>query len=539
MKRILFALVLFAGFAAAAWSQVLHDPNDVLYADLDRWAGRGYISMLPPVRPYPAQLVDELLTRVAETGDDEARATAAAYLDATRKGARKFHFGATGLIRGIDDDISLEGAPTMDALFRFQDWMAGSLSLAIYGVTREPGEEIAVPGIYSPYADLIEDQTKVGPFHVLQDWTSILSLGSSAIYFQAGLTRTSVGPFFDNGVIVGPQAGRAGHFDLVYRQPTWSMSVLLLELTATDNWGEGQYPDKHLIFHSFDFQVTDRLELGFFESVVWGDRFEFLYLAPFGEYFAAQSLTGFEDNSYFGVHGKWRPAENLAVLGQVYVDDLNFQDIMKLQLDTKYKFAGELGLRWTPESSRILDAAADYTAVMPYMYTHISGDRTDRYRTGDDAVVNYFNYTHLGRGLGTDLEPNSDRLSVRATLRLLEPLSLKLRAGVQRHGNASEDVDGIDPAKHDGSVFDDGYTDPADPNTSPRNTFNSETRFLTQSVIETLVHGGFGLAWALPTAFGNIELTFDYVAEYGWNRGLVKGEDGLAHYYAIGGTWRW
>ncbi len=542
MKKIISALALFAVFAAAAWSQVLHDPNDALYADLDRWAGRGYISMLPPVRPYPAQLVDELLTRVAETGDDEARAAAASYLEATRKGARKFHFGAMGLIRGADDDLSVEGAPTMDALFRFEEWMSASLSVPIYAVTREPGKEISVPGVYSPYADLIEDQSKVGPFYVLQDWTSILSLGSASVYFQAGLTRTAVGPFFDSGVVVSSQAGRAGHFDLLYRQPTWSLNVLLLELTATDNYGEGQYPDKHLIFHSFDFKVSDTLELGFFESVVWGDRFEFMYMAPFAQYFAAQSLTGFEDNSYFGVHGKWRFAENLTALGQVYVDDLNFQELIKLNLDTKYKFAGELGLRWTPESSRILELAADYTAVMPYMYTHISGNRTERYdldADGDNGVVNHFNYSHLGRNLGTDLAPNSDRISIRAKLRLMDPLTLKLRAGLQRHGNASEDVDGITGDYHDGSIFDDGYTDPADPSASPRNTFNSETRFLTQSVIETLAHGGFGLVWGLPTAFGDIELTLDYVAEYGWNRGLVKDEDGLNHYYAIGGKFRW
>ena len=544
MIRILSAFVLLAVFAATAWSQVLHDPNDPIYRDLDRWAGRGYIDMLPPVRPYPAQLVDELLTAVTENGNEDARSAAATYLAAIRKGARKFHFGLKGLIRGEDDDLSVEGAPTMDGLFRFEDWMSGSISLAVYGATRDPGDEISIPGVYSPYPDLIEDQSEVGPFSILPDWTSILSLGSSSIYFQAGLTRTAVGPFFDSGVVVSSEAGRAGHFDLVYRKPKWSASVMLLELTATDDFGQGQFPDKHLIFHSFDFKPTDKLELGFFESVIWGGRMEFLYLAPFGQYFAAQSLTGFEDNSFFGVHGKYRILPDLSLLGQVYVDDLSFQDVIKLQLDTKYKFAGELGVRWTPEESRILDLAVDYTAVMPYMYTHITGERTTDYRyavdgDGDAAYPNYFNYSHLGRNLGTDLQPNSDRVSVRATVRLLDELNLKLRAGLQRHGNASEDQEGMDPARHNGSVFDDGYTDTEVTGNDPKNTFNSETRFLTQDVIETLVHGGFGLAWNLPTGFGNIELTADYVMEYGWNRGLIEDEDGLAHYYAVGGTWRW
>lgn len=543
MRRHIACIALFTVLATATWAQVLHDPNDPIYTDLDRWATRGYLSMMPPVRPYPAQLVEEMLTTVAEKGDETSRAAAGKYLAAIQKGARKFHFGVKGLVRGEDKDLAVEGAPTMDALFRFEDWMSASLSLAVYGTTRDPGEEIDVEGVYSPYPDLIEDQTKVGPFSVLQNWNSILSLGSSSIYFQAGLNRTSVGPFFDNGIVVGPQAGRAGHFDLVYRKDRWSASVLLLELTATDDFGQGQFPDKHLIFHSFDFRPTDKLELGFFESVIWGGRFEFMYLAPFGEYFAAQSLTGFEDNSYFGFHGKWMPAQNLQVLGQVYIDDLNFQDMVKLNLDTKYKFASELGLRWSPETGRLIDLAADYTAVMPYMYTHITGERSNAYRyaqdDGDPAYPNYFNYTHLGRNIGTDLQPNSDRLSVRAVVRVLPELNLKLRAGLQRHGNASEDVDGItNAAAHDGSVFDDGYTDPTGTD-DPKNTFNDGTRFLTQSVIETRAHGGFGFEWKLPMPFGDISLNADYVLEYAWNRGLVKDENGFANFYAVGGTFRW
>lgn len=542
MKKVILMAVLAAAALSSAFGQVIHDPNDELYADLDRWAVRGYVSMLPPVRPYPVQLLEELLKSVARNGDARARSGAETYLAAIAPGSRAVHVGGVGTVRGMDDDISLEGAPTLDGSLLLEDWLGFSYSLAIYGATRKVGKEIDVPGTYSPYPDLIPDNAKVGPFNIMQNWQTTMSVGSSALYFQAGLTRSSFGPFFDNGVVVGPQAGRAGHFSAVYRKPKFSISAMLLEISATDTLGLGQaegeyYPDKHLILHSIDFAPTPRLEIGIYESVVWGGRFEFQYLNPLNQYFAAQSLAGFDDNSLVGVHGRWKAADGFHVLGDLYLDDLSFNDLMKLKLlDTKYKLAAELGARWAPRKSLVSDVAVDYTAVMPYMYTHIAGERTNRYAAGN---VNYYNYTNRGQIIGTDLDPNSDRLSARVKLNLPRNFGMSLSAGMSRHGNASEDVDGItDTANHDGDVNDDGYTDVVSP-AEPKNTYNKETRFLTQDTIETKVNAGFGFSYTLPTPVGSMTAEVNYVYEYGWNRDLVDGDDGAAHYYAITGTWRW
>lgn len=545
MKRSI-ALALASLLALSAWAQVAHDPNDQVYDDLDLWATRGYVSMLPPVRPYPVKLLEELLGKVVRKGDASARAAAQKYLDALSPEARPMHVGVVGAFRGQDDDLTLDGAPTVDGTLRLEEWLTATFRMDLYGVTRKPGDEIVVPGADSPYPDLVIDNAKVGPFYVLGDWTSMVSAGSSSAYFQAGLSRSSFGPLFDESVVVGPQAGRAGHFDLVYRKSWWSYSGMLLALSATNDYGSiadnsDIHPNKYVALHSLDFAVTDSLELGYFESVVWGNRFETMYLAPFTNFMANQSLAGFDDNCFMGFHFRWSAFKDFQALGQIYIDDLSFNDLARLNFDTKYKFASDVGIRWAPEQGLISDSALSYTAVMPYMYTHVNGDRANRYT--DDAV-NYYNYTHLGRGLGSDLQPNSDRVSARISFRLIPNLDLSLSGSFQRHGNASEDGDGDDgtqyAAGNSGTIYDDGYEQyDKDGETSARNTFNDKTRFLTQDVIEMKASAGVGVAFTLPTPIGKFKAGVDYVYEYAWNRNLVEDKDGAAHYYVFSGTWRW
>ncbi|HUV07769.1 MAG TPA: hypothetical protein VMX75_08580, partial [Spirochaetia bacterium] len=75
----------------------------------------------------------------------------------------------------------------------------------------------------------------------------------------------------------------------------------------------------------------------------------------------------------------------------------------------------------------------------PYTYTHYA-----------HGGIPYLSYTHEGQGLGSVLEPNSDRLTLTAWLMPLTWLDLDLWGSLIRHGNASENYD-----RGDGSYYDD------------------------------------------------------------------------------------
>ncbi|MDR1430363.1 MAG: hypothetical protein LBI85_08750, partial [Spirochaetaceae bacterium] len=91
MKRgivLLFVVVLVSTLDA----QIIHDPNDALYRDIDLWAVQGYITeSLPMVRPYPAQLLDVLLSQVIDRGSEAAGIKARRYRDAMLPGSRPVH----------------------------------------------------------------------------------------------------------------------------------------------------------------------------------------------------------------------------------------------------------------------------------------------------------------------------------------------------------------------------------------------------------------------------------------------------------------
>ncbi|AEF82021.1 hypothetical protein [Leadbettera azotonutricia] len=550
MKRLIIAALLAFLFLSALGAQFIHDPNDPIYKDIDRWAVRRYIiSALPLIRPYPAQVLDDLLSQVIENGNQEARDKAAIYKNNIAPGNRMIHAGVKGNIVSLNDDLTAEGAFFADGSIRLRDWIGASYSMFIYGATKKPGTEYTVPGTYSPFPDLVSDTANIGPFNLFQDWTSTLGIGTHNFFFQAGLNRTSVGPFYDNGTVVGPQAARAGHFSLNYRHPKFSFEMLMLAITASDDLNEKLFPQKFLIFHSFNFNPLPNLEFGYLESVVWGGRFEFLYIVPFTNLFGAQSLTGdFEDNSFMGFHVRWYAPHNLQFLTQVYIDDMHLNDLMRFKFNTKLKFAGEFGLTWAPEEGPLASLTGNYTMVFPYMYTH--WNHPDEYRYSDKP--NYLNYSHMGRNLGTDLLPNSDRLALKAVWRTHPDFDINMSAYFTRHGNASEplppgsyydgDPNSISPDDrdeyHNGDIFDDG-------DTIEGNNY-SKVHFLTQDTIDTRLAGGLGIKWTLPSVaikVGVLSFNIDYVFEYGWNRGgeygPVKNNNGISHYWSMGGAWRW
>lgn len=543
-------MVLFLFFLCPLLgAQTIHEPNNDMYRDIERWAVQGYIEeFLPLIRPYPAPLIDKILNMVIDNGDADAREKAAAYRDQLAPGSRIIHPGLFAYAQGKNSKYGFIGAPFAEGVFRIGSLLSASYHFGIYGFTDEDGERFNVPGTYTPYPDLISDTANIGPVELRPQWTSLVALGNEDIYLQAGLSRTSVGPFYDNGPIVGPQAPRAGHFSFVFWRPQWSFEMLFQSITATDDFGEGKFPDKYNILHIISYRPIKNLELGFVQAVIWGQRIEPLYLVPFSFLFASQSMSGFDDNSLMGLHVRWRPIDRFLVNGQVYVDDLSFNGLFSG--DYKFKLAGQVGVSWAPKKSFLSKLDFDYTAVLPYMYSHWNSSDTKRYnRDGStppynplpDKQPNYLNYTHLGRNLGSELEPNSDRISVRTYWNTVPGVDLSLSVYLTRHGNASEGLEGLDPQNHDGSVFDDGSTDPWDPLSGGKVKHNPHNNmfFLTQDTLDIRLGGGIGIIWTIPSPIGVFRLSGEYGLQYGWNRNTVPGNNGLDHYWSIGGMWSW
>ena len=545
MYKNFFLLLLVILFSSHLAAQNIHEPNSEIYRDIDNWFVQGYItSFLPLIRPYPWPLIESILKEVIERGDAPARDRASVYHSSLTPGGRFISPGLETHLQGNANDSAVLAAPFAEGIFHIHDMLSTSFHIAFYGLSDTNGERFNVPGSYSPYPDLIPDWSDIGSFTIQQNWTSITGFGTSNVYIQAGLARTSFGPFYDNSIVIGPQAPRAGHISFIYYQPLWSFEMLFQSLTAADDFGNGRFTSKYNIIHSVNFRPINNLEFGFQQTMVYGDRLELTYLVPFSFLFATESMFGFKDNAFMGFHIRWRPINNLLINTQVYVDDFHFNNILQGILEAKA--AAEIGISWTPVNSFLSRLNFDYTMVLPYTYTH--WNRPEQYITD---VPNYLNYTHMGRSIGPDLHPNSDRFSLRTNWNFHSAINLNLSAYLTRHGNASMSMinanDEFDELR-DGSIFDDGWGISSRSGKEER-IMPGFGDFLSQSVLDIRLGGGFSIIWTIPTDFGIFELIGEYGTEYGWNRrvpvdstvrgGPLYGNNGLEHFWSIGGRWSW
>ncbi|OGQ21943.1 MAG: hypothetical protein A2138_20500 [Deltaproteobacteria bacterium RBG_16_71_12] len=539
-------------------AQTVTDPSDALYAELEVWEAEGLVPRLPALQPYPVQMVRRLLEHVA--GNHAASA-------AERR-------RAAWLLAQVDVPLHLSlhlehrtasdaGGPLVKAVIdptlqgMLTSWLGGAARYQLMAVRTDDG--LALPAFSGTREDLIYDDAEldIGGQTLLLRQASHGSIGvgdgDGELLFQAGLSRQRVGPFWHNGVIVGAQAPQAGRFSLLLRRPAFTAHVALYEVTATTDAGMGGATGKHVHLHAIDFHPTPWLDVGAFETMVSGPRLELLYFIPAVSYFHSQGLSGFADNALVGVTARATPLTGLDVKGVLYVDDTSFNDLARLRFDTKYKLATQVGAALSPaalfgrgqvgphQAFRLV--TVDYTAVMPYMYTHVGAG-------GDE--LNWLSYTNAGQSLGPALPPNADRVQLRALFRARDDVErglfdVEVNAALVRHGNASA---GIIPGR-DGSVLDDGYLGDvptfqppfADPTGQP------VTRFLTQDVVEHTLQlgvaasctldGGRLSAAGVERGPGAVTAAARYTLELHDHAGLVEGASATAHFGELSVAWRY
>ncbi len=346
---LLFLAVLFAG-SMPAFAQLASDPNDHLYVDLKLWEDRGLLQNLPPLKPYPIQLLKKLLTDVEARGDSSDRDRAQAYL-AEMSDLIDFHGVAGAAAR--TDLSSVYGQVTLGGTLQGTILPSLTYSGSLAGVVDNgPGASL-LPEYQRSLVDYVYDGA-VKPlgataFVPRVSSASSVAFGSDSFYFQAGDIRGSYGPFWGDNAILSPSAPQAGQFSYVFRHEYFTVTELLMAISATSNDGtSGPSPDKFLSFHSLEMYPLPWLSVSVFESIVWGNRFELLYTLPFAVYYYAQGLVGFPDNTFIGLSGGIKLPESVRADFILYVDDAAFNDLIKLNFNTMLVFSFQAGISWTP-----------------------------------------------------------------------------------------------------------------------------------------------------------------------------------------------
>jgi hypothetical protein len=154
---------------------------------------------------------------------------------------------------------------------------------------------------------------------------------------------------------------------------------------------ERTYATKFMANHYLSWNVSNRLNLGFFESVVWTDTnnrgFDMSFVNPIIFYrsveFASSARSG---NALLGLTYKYKWSNQVNFYGQFLLDEFSLGEVKNEKNSWKNKFGYQLGAKYyNAFHVNNLLLQLEYNHVRPYVYSH------------SDPITNY---GHNNQGIG-------------------------------------------------------------------------------------------------------------------------------------------
>lgn len=166
---------------------------------------------------------------------------------------------------------------------------------------------------------------------------------------------------------------------------------------------ERTYATKFMANHYLSWNVSNRLNLGFFESVVWTDSnnrgFDINFVNPIIFYraveFGSSSKSG---NALLGITGKYKWNNSINLYSQFLIDEFSVSDVGAGDKSWKNKFGFQLGAKYfNAFNVKDLLVQVEFNHVRPYVYSH-------------SAVIT--NYGHNNQSVGHQWGGNFKELVV-------------------------------------------------------------------------------------------------------------------------------
>ena len=208
------------------------DLHGSLYRALDQWHVRGLLSPLPLLRPYPRQLLRQALAEVLDRGAPADRVRVAEFLAELGEPVDgRVVSAAPGMeaeLRAGGGEYFSRTVPSLAVLLDPHPLVTGTAEYRLAFLDQVDGPALARG--YRERTDWIPDWSDIELFgrriDIRQYLRSDLAVGTADVYGQAGIGRTSVGPFHDDGSIVSDQAPGAARFALVCRL-NWDSATIV------------------------------------------------------------------------------------------------------------------------------------------------------------------------------------------------------------------------------------------------------------------------------------------------------------------------
>jgi hypothetical protein len=136
------------------------------------------------------------------------------------------------------------------------------------------------------------------------------------------------------------------------------------------------YATKYMANHYLSWNVSKRMNLGFFESVVWSNNnnrgFDMSFVNPIIFYRAVEiSSSSRSGNILLGLTSKYKVNNRVNLYGQFLVDEFSFAEVKAGDNSWKNKFGYQLGGKYfNAFNIQNLLLQFEYNHVRPYVYAH-------------------------------------------------------------------------------------------------------------------------------------------------------------------------
>lgn len=206
----------------------------------------------------------------------------------------------------------------------------------------------------------------------------------------------------------------------------WRIEVTNLYQFFKEFDGETKIP-KYASTHFFNYNITDRLQLGIFESVIFSAKdtttqrgYELAYVNPFLFYRPTEYGLGSQDRLQIGINASYE-FNKVMLYSQLVIDEFILHELLKRTRWWGNKYGGQLGVKGKNSfaNGNKLTWLAEINFARPFLYAH-----------GSPSTV----YGNQGRPLAHPLGANFIEVYTEATLKFKNRLSLNARVFYSKQG---------------------------------------------------------------------------------------------------------
>jgi hypothetical protein len=271
-------------------------------------------------------------------------------------------------------------------IFESQGRFAGYFNDYAESLKPSGGNPVIIPGMG------IAKQFKTDSYDFPLAEANITFAPSKAFDLQLGYGRNFIGDGY-RSLLESDGASPYPYFKIntAFWKIKYTNTYMWLKDVRPDATVDKTYATKFMANHYLSWNVSNRLNLGFFESVVWSNQnnrgFDVNFVNPIIFYrsveFASSSRSG---NALLGISSKYKWNNNVNLYGQLLIDEFSFGDIKAGDNSWKNKYGYQLGAKYYNAfnvKDRLLQL--EYNNVRPYVYSH-------------SAVIT--NYAHNNQSLG-------------------------------------------------------------------------------------------------------------------------------------------